>query len=80
MVGNSGGGDTESEMLPKVLGALAFGEEEEEKKKAEKEEEEEEEAASGLQGTLRKHKPGCPAQRNTTLGTGIEAKPIQMRN
>lgn len=50
MVGNSGGGDTESEMLPKVLGALAFGEEEEEKKKAEKEEEEEEEAASGLQG------------------------------
>lgn len=50
MVGNSGGGDTESEMLPKVLGALSFGEEEEEKKKAEKEEEEEEEAASGLQG------------------------------
>lgn len=49
MVGNSGGGDTESEMLPKVLGALSFGEEEE--KKAEKEEEEEEEeAASGLQG------------------------------
>lgn len=48
MVGNSGGGDTESEMLPKVLGALSFGEEEE--KKAEKKEEEEEEAASGLQG------------------------------
>lgn len=49
MVGNSGGRDTESEMLPKVLGALSFGEEEEEKK-AEKKEEEEEEAASGLQG------------------------------
>lgn len=50
MVGNSGGGDTESEMLPKVLGALSFGEEEEEKKAEKEEEEEEEEAASGLQG------------------------------
>lgn len=76
MVGNSGGGDTESEMLPKVL---SFGEEEEEKKAEKEEEEEEEEAASWLP-SLRKHKPGCPSQRNTTLGTGIEAKPIQMRS
>lgn len=37
-------------MLPKVLGALSFGEEEEEKKAEKEEEEEEEEAASGLQG------------------------------
>lgn len=25
-------------------------------------------------------KPGCPAQHNTSLGAGIEAKPTQMRN
>lgn len=34
----------------------------------------------GSKDTLRNHKPGCPAQHNTTLGTGIEAKPTQMRN